>query len=141
MQSKRGQHSRTGAPCQPRIAAATGEEREKITTLIAERDALSTATRGDLLERLCSAARDVVESDVWPPCGQPLVSQGTPVPSGLRPLFPLRLAGAVARRLRPETDGLRMGQVPPEERLIRQVAQALPRSQGCSVARGAARRT
>lgn len=47
-------------------AAAIGEEQKKIKTLIAERDALLTATRGDLFEKLYSAAQDVVENDVWP---------------------------------------------------------------------------
>lgn len=51
-------------------AAAIGEEQKKIKTLIAERDALLTATRGDLFEKLYSAAQDVVESDVWPHDGQ-----------------------------------------------------------------------
>lgn len=47
-------------------ATAIGEEQKKIKTLIAERDALLTATRGNLFEKLYSAAQDVVESDVWP---------------------------------------------------------------------------
>ena len=46
-------------------AKAIGEEQEKIKTLINERDALLTATRGDLFEKLYSAAQDVVESDAW----------------------------------------------------------------------------
>ena len=37
-------------------AAAIGEEQKKIKTLIAERDALLAATRGDLFEKLYSAA-------------------------------------------------------------------------------------
>lgn len=47
-------------------AAAIDEDQKKIKTLIAERDALLAATRGDLFEKLYSAAQDVVESDVWP---------------------------------------------------------------------------
>lgn len=47
-------------------AATIGEEQKKIKTLITERDALLAATRGDLFEKLYSAAQDVVESDVWP---------------------------------------------------------------------------
>lgn len=42
------------------------EEQEKIKALIFERDALLAATRGDLFEKLYSAAQGVVESDVWP---------------------------------------------------------------------------
>jgi recombinational DNA repair ATPase RecF len=40
-------------------------EQKKIKTLIAERDVLLAATRGDLFEKLYSAAQDVVGSDVW----------------------------------------------------------------------------
>jgi recombinational DNA repair ATPase RecF len=42
-----------------------GEEQEKIKKLIAERDTLLASTRGDLFERLYSAAENVVESDDW----------------------------------------------------------------------------
>lgn len=42
------------------------EEQERIKTLISERDALLAATRGDLFEKLYSAAQGVVESDAWP---------------------------------------------------------------------------
>ncbi|KAA1192718.1 AAA family ATPase [Pseudohalioglobus sediminis] len=42
-----------------------GEEQEKIKELIDERDGLLAATRGDLFEKLYSAAQDVVESDEW----------------------------------------------------------------------------
>ena len=45
--------------------ALISEEQEKIKKLIAERDALLAATRGDLFEKLYSAAEDVVESDDW----------------------------------------------------------------------------
>lgn len=45
--------------------ASIGEEQEKIKALIAERDALLAATRGDLFEKLFSAAQDVVGSDIW----------------------------------------------------------------------------
>jgi recombinational DNA repair ATPase RecF len=41
------------------------EEQKKIKQLVAERDALLAATRGDLFEKLYSAAQDVVESDDW----------------------------------------------------------------------------
>ena len=47
-------------------SAAIGEDQKKTKTLIAERDALLAATRGDLFEKLYSAAQEVVESDVWP---------------------------------------------------------------------------
>lgn len=47
-------------------AATISEEQKKIEALIAERDASLAATRGDLFEKLYSAAQDVVESDVWP---------------------------------------------------------------------------
>lgn len=46
-------------------ATVVGEEQEKVKTLIAERDALLSATRGDLFEKLYSAAQDVIESDAW----------------------------------------------------------------------------
>jgi len=46
-------------------AKAIGEEQEKIKALITERDALLAATRGDLFDKLYSAAQDVVESDAW----------------------------------------------------------------------------
>lgn len=46
-------------------AKAIGEEHEKIKALITERDALLAATRGDLFEKLYSAAQDVVESNAW----------------------------------------------------------------------------
>ena len=46
-------------------AKAIGEEQEKIKALVTERDALLAATRGDLFEKLYSAAQDVVESDAW----------------------------------------------------------------------------
>ncbi|MCB9992248.1 MAG: AAA family ATPase [Hyphomicrobiaceae bacterium] len=46
-------------------AKAIDEEQEKIRSLIAQRDALLEATRGDLFEKLYSAAQDVVESDAW----------------------------------------------------------------------------
>ena len=46
-------------------ATAIGEEQNRIKALIAERDTLLAATRGDLFEKLYSAAQDVVESDVW----------------------------------------------------------------------------
>lgn len=45
--------------------AVIGEEQEKIKKLIADRDALLAATRGDLFEKLYSAAKYVVESDDW----------------------------------------------------------------------------
>lgn len=45
--------------------AVISEEQEKIKKLIAERDALLAATRGDLFEKLFSAAEAVVESDAW----------------------------------------------------------------------------
>ena len=41
------------------------EEQEKIKERIAERDALLVTTRGDLFEKLYSAAQGVVESDDW----------------------------------------------------------------------------
>lgn len=47
-------------------SAVIGEEQDKIKELIAERDALLAATRGDLFEKLYSTAQDVVESDDWP---------------------------------------------------------------------------
>jgi len=46
-------------------ATAIGQEQEKIKKLITERDALLAATRGDLFEKLYSAAQDVMESDAW----------------------------------------------------------------------------
>jgi len=46
-------------------ATAVANEQENIKTLITERDALLATTRGDLFEKLYSAAQDVVESDVW----------------------------------------------------------------------------
>lgn len=46
------------------IAVIEGEH-EKIKKLIGERDALLAATRGDLFEKLYSAAHDVVASDDW----------------------------------------------------------------------------
>ncbi len=46
-------------------ATAIGQEQEAINTLIAERDALLSATRGDLFEKLYSSAQEVVESDAW----------------------------------------------------------------------------
>ncbi|GAW36558.1 recombination protein F [Roseovarius sp. A-2] len=46
-------------------ATAIEEEQKRIKALIAERDALLAATRGDLFEKLYSAAQDVVQSDVW----------------------------------------------------------------------------
>lgn len=46
-------------------ATAIVEEQAKIKILISERDALLAATRGDLFEKLYSAAKDVVESDAW----------------------------------------------------------------------------
>ncbi|MAM33538.1 MAG: hypothetical protein CMH28_00510, partial [Micavibrio sp.] len=45
--------------------AAIGDEQTKINNLIAERDALLATTRGDLFEKLYSAAEAVVESDHW----------------------------------------------------------------------------
>ena len=45
--------------------AAIGEEQEKIKKLIAERDTLLASTRGDLFEKLYSAAEHVVDSDDW----------------------------------------------------------------------------
>lgn len=47
-------------------AAAISEDQKRIISLIAERDALLAATRGDLFEKLYSAAQEVVDSDVWP---------------------------------------------------------------------------
>lgn len=44
---------------------AIGDEQQEIKALIAERDALLATTRGDLFERLYSAALDVVDSDTW----------------------------------------------------------------------------
>ncbi|PLW78482.1 AAA family ATPase [Cohaesibacter celericrescens] len=46
-------------------ATEIGEEQEKIKGIIAERDALLATTRGDLFEKLYSAAQNVVESDAW----------------------------------------------------------------------------
>ncbi|WP_416877407.1 AAA family ATPase [Litorimonas sp.] len=46
-------------------AAVIGVEQKNIKKLISERDELLEATRGDLFEKLYSAAQEVVESDVW----------------------------------------------------------------------------
>lgn len=46
-------------------SVVVNEEQEKIKELISERDELLAATRGDLFEKLYSAAQDVVESDDW----------------------------------------------------------------------------
>ena len=46
-------------------SAAIGEDQKKTKSLIAERDALLAETRGDLFEKLYSAAQEVIKSDVW----------------------------------------------------------------------------
>jgi DNA repair exonuclease SbcCD ATPase subunit len=54
-----------------------GEEQKRVKGFIADRDALLATTRGDLFEKLYSAAQDVIESDNWPNDAQcPLCESG-----------------------------------------------------------------